>query len=143
LVEKKPVATKTNQSERTQPKIHVIRWQQMHSVMEATLMMAEQKRVSKGTTQSVHGQLPETAQYVLYSKHCSFSYPPQVKGISPTFLLTAQYNFDNFHHLSLLLTLSTASVRRTSKCRWRYAINTQCKGDNEGRHSRVCTVQCR
>jgi hypothetical protein len=77
-------------------------------------MMAEKKRVFKGRTQSAHGQLPETDQYALYSRHCSFFYPPPVKGASPIFLFAAQYNFDNFHHLSLLLTLSTASVRRTS-----------------------------
>jgi len=31
--------------------------------------------------------------------------------MSPIFFLAAQYNFDIFHHLSRLLTLSMASVR--------------------------------
>jgi len=70
--------------------------------------------VATGRTQSVHGQLPQTELYALYSRHCTFSYPPPVKGVSPIFLLAAQNNFDNFYHLSLLLTLSIASVSRTS-----------------------------
>lgn len=89
-------------------------------------MMAEQKRVFKGRTQRVHGQLPETDQYALYSRHCSFSYSPPVKGVSPIFLLAAQNNFENFHPLSLLLTLSTASVRRTSYCSWRFSLSKIC-----------------
>jgi len=42
-----------------------------------------------------------------------------VKGISPIFVLAVQYNFDNFHHLSCLLTLSTASVRLLLQELWR------------------------
>jgi len=48
--------------------MHAIRWQQLHSVMEATLMMPEQKRVFKGRTQSVQGQQPEPDQCALYSR---------------------------------------------------------------------------
>jgi hypothetical protein len=38
-----------------------------------------------------------------------FFYLMPVKGMSPIFILADQYNFDNFHHLPCLLTLSMAS----------------------------------
>jgi len=91
----------------------------MHSTKDTCNQMAAVAQCDgddtyDGRTQSVHGQWPETAHYALYRRHLSFSYPPPVKGVSPIFLPAAQYNVDNFHLLSLLPTLCTASVRRTS-----------------------------
>jgi hypothetical protein len=57
-----------------------------------------------------------------YSKLSVFFFSMPITGMSHIFLLAVLYNFDNFHHLSQLLTLSMASIRLWHVWLWSRSI---------------------